>query len=78
MIYPFMYKVIFFTNDCKDKNTRCGIGFADSFTSAIEIIKNYYNNTPPSIIRIYPMGKRNLIEISEEEIKRIENDGPDM
>lgn len=78
MTYPFTYKVTFLTDDYKKENTRCGIGFADSFTSAAEIIEDYYGNTLLSIDRIYLMEEGNLIEIPEEEMKRIENDGSDM
>lgn len=78
MTYPFTYKVTFLTNDYKTENTQCGIGFADSFTSAAEIIEDYYGNTLLSIDRIYLMEEGNLIEVPEEEMKRIENDGSDM
>ena len=78
MTYPFTYKVTFFSDDYKTENTRCGIGFADSFTSAAEIIEDYYGKTLLSIDRIYLMEKGNLIEVPEEEMKRIENDGSDM
>lgn len=78
MTYPFTYKVTFFTDDYKTENTQCGIGFADSFTSAAEIIEDYYGNTLLSIDRIYLMEEGDLIEIPEEEMKKIENNWSNM
>lgn len=73
MTYPFTYKVTYLNCDYKEV-VQCGIGFADSFTSAAEMIEDYYKDDLVSIDRIYLMEKGNLIEVPEEEMKRIEND----
>jgi len=72
MTYPFTYKVTYLNCDYKEI-TQCGVGFADSFTSAAEMIEDYYKDDLVSIDRIYLMEEGNLIEIPEEEMKRIEN-----
>lgn len=72
MIYPFTYKVTYLNCDYEEI-TQCGVGFADSFTSAAEMIEDYYKDDLVSIDHIYLMEEGNLIEVPEEEMKRIEN-----
>lgn len=72
MKYPFSYKVTYYDEISEKEKQECGIGFADSFTDAAEIIEDEYKEILISIDRIYLFEESSVIIITEEEMNKIE------